>query len=432
MKQLFAKPETSAGSGKSRRAFLHATGVGLALPLLDSFQPRSRAGEDESPPRRMVCICTPLGLHPSNFFPAQAGPDYELSPYLEVFGEFRKDFTVISGLSHPDVGSSHDSIFSFLTGAPHPEIRSGFRNSISLDQLAAEHIGGLTRIPSLSLSAEGFGLSWTRSGAFVPSDLYPARVFTRMFLDGRPDEVQLQRQRLSDGRSILDTVREQARQMQPALGRRDREKIDEYFTSVRELERRMSVAEQWSKRPKPHVDAKHPQNNMNSADLIGKTRLMFDLMYLAIQTDSTRLITMLLLGTSQVPPIPGVSLGHHDLSHHGQDAQKIEQLRTIEIEKMKTVHELLHKLKNTEEQGQTLLDRTMLFFSSNLGDASTHSTNNLPVLLAGGSFRHGRHLAFDPDNPPPLSNLYLTMLHRLGINADRFASSTGALTGLES
>ncbi len=428
------KPHTASDVAPftSRRQMLRAAGVGLALPILDCFQPCARADQDATPPRRMVCVCTPLGVHPANFFPEEAGADYQPSPYLELLSDFRKDFTVISGLSHPEVGSSHDSIFSFLTGAPHPEIRSGFRNSISLDQFAAVKIGGQTRFPSLSLSAEGFGLSWTRSGAFVPPDLYPANVFARMFLDGRPDEVQLQQRRLHDGQSILDTVREQARQMQPALGQRDREKIDEYFTSVRELEQRMTIAEQWSQRPKPHVDAKQPQNNMNSADLIGKTRLMFDLIYLALQTDSTRLITMLLLGTSQVPPIPGVSLGHHDLSHHGQDPAKIAQLRTVELEKMKTVQELLVKLKNTQEQGESLLDRTMVYFSSNLGDASNHSTKNLPVLLAGGGFRHGQHLAFDADNAPPLSNLYLSMLHRLGIDAERFASSTGTLTGLES
>jgi hypothetical protein len=169
---------------------------------------------------------------------------------------------------------------------------------------------------------------------------------------------------------------------------------------------------------------------MNSADLIGKTRLMFDLIYLAIQTDSTRLITMLLLGTSQVPPIQGVSLGHHDLSHHGQDPDKIKQLRTIEMEKLKLLSDLLIRLKQTDEQGESLLDRTMVFFSSNLGDASTHATKNLPVLLAGGGFNHGKHIAFYGDNSPPLSNLYLTMLHRLGIEADRFASSTGTLSGL--
>lgn len=416
----------------TRRKLLRAAGVTLALPLLDSLLPRARAGEKAaSPPRRMVCICTPLGVHPPHFFPQEAGREYQLPPYLDVLKDFRSDFSVISGLSHPDVGSSHDSIFSFLTAAPHPEIRAGFRNSISLDQFAAEHIGQQTRFSSLSLSAEGFGLSWTRSGALIPSDLYPASVFARLFLEGRPDEVEAQARRLRDGQSILDMVRDQAKRLQPALGSRDREKLDEYFTSVRELEQRMAGAETWSKKPKPIVAAKQPQNNMNSADLIGKNRLMFDLMHLALQTDSTRLITMLLLGTSLVPPIEGVSLGHHDLSHHGQDASKIEQLKTVEMEKMKTVRELLEKLKNTEEGGESLLDRTMVFFSSNLGNASNHSTKNLPILFAGGGFKHGQHLAFDQDKSPPLSNLYVSMLQRLGIETDRFGSSTGTLTGLE-
>lgn len=416
----------------TRRHFLRAAGVTLALPMLDALLPRVLAGDKAVlTPRRMVSICTPLGVHPEFFFPEKAGKDYELSPYLEPLKEFRNDFTVISGLAHPDVGSSHDSIFSFLTGAPHPEVRAGFRNTISLDQFAAEHIGGLTRVPSLSLSAEGFGLSWTQSGALVPPDLYPAAVFARLFLEGRTDEVQAQAQRLRDGQSILDTVREQAKTLSPKLGARDREKVDEYFTSLRELERRMVTAEEWSKKPKPKVDVKQPQNNMNSADLIGKTRLLFDLTHLALQTDSTRLVSMLLLGTSLVPPIAGVSLGHHDLSHHGQDASKIEQLKKVELEKMKLVYELLEKLKKTEEQGETLLDRTMIFFSSNLGNASNHSTRNLPVLFAGGGFKHGQHLAFDPKNGPPLSNLYVSMLQRLGIETDKFASSTGTLTGLE-
>ena len=146
----------------NRRNFLRAAGVSLALPWLDALVPARALGAAAATPRRMVCICTPLGLHTPNLYPEQAGKDYELTPYLEVLKEFRDDFTVISGLSHPEIESSHDSIFSFLTAAPHPERRAGFRNSISLDQLAAEHIGGETRFPSLTLSAEGFSLSWTR------------------------------------------------------------------------------------------------------------------------------------------------------------------------------------------------------------------------------------------------------------------------------
>jgi hypothetical protein len=411
----------------SRRSFLRAAGVSLALPWLDAFAQSPAA----RPPRRMVCICTPLGLHSPNFFPQQAGRDYATTPYLDILRDFRNDFTVISGLAHPEVGASHDSIYSFLTAAPHPERRAGFRNSISLDQFAADHLGGETRFPSLALSCEGFSLSWTRSGAIVPSDSWPSSVFTRLFIEGRPDEVQAQARRLRDGRSILDTVRDQAKSMQPSLGVADREKMDEYFTSVRELEQRMARAEEWSRRPRPRVNAQPPQNITNGADVVGKARLMFDLIHLALQTDSTRLITLLLLGTSLVPPIQGVNLGHHDLSHHGQDPSKIAQLRTVELEKLRTFQAFLAKLKETREQDSTLLDRTSVFFSSNLGNASSHSTRNLPVILAGGGFRHGQHLAFDPVNPPPLSNLYVSMLQRLGINADRFGSSTGTLRGLE-
>jgi hypothetical protein len=235
---------------------------------------------------------------------------------------------------------------------------------------------------------------------------------------------------LRDGQSILDTVEQQAKRMQGALGARDREKVDEYFTSVRELEQRMVIADEWSKKPKPKVDVKPPQEIANPADLSGKTRLMFDLVHLALQTDSTRLITVLLLGTSSVPPIPGVSLGHHDLSHHGQEPKKIEQLKIVELEKMKALRALLTKLKNTQEEGESLLDRSMILFSSNLGNAANHATRNLPVLLAGGGFKHGEHLSFDPANPPPLSNLYVSMLQQLGIEADKFGSSTGTLSGL--
>jgi hypothetical protein len=378
----------------------------------------------------MVCICTPLGLHAPDFFPAQSGRDYKPSPYLEILGELRDDWTVISGLAHPEVGSTHDSQDSFLTAAPRPENRAGFRNSISLDQFAAEKIGSETRFASLTLAAEGSSLSWTRSGAMVPADLYPASVFARLFLQGRPDEVQKQTRRLEDGLSILDTVGQQARRLGTTLGRRDREKVDEYFTSVRELERRMASAREWSKKPKPRVDVPPPENNTHPADLIGKTRLMFDLIHLALATDSTRLVTLLLLGTSQVPPIDGVSQGHHDLSHHGQDPQKIAQLRKVELAKMKALTEFLTKLKTTRETEGNLLDHSMILFGSNLGNASNHSTKNLPMLLAGGGFRHGQHLAFDANAPPPLSNLYVSMLQRLGIESDAFGTSTGTLSGL--
>ena len=197
------------------------------------------------------------------------------------------------------------------------------------------------------------------------------------------------------------------------------------------MEQRLAQAEAWSKQPKPKVDAKPPQNIQNSTDLIGKSRLWFDLIHLALQTDSSRLVTLQLIGTSGVPPIQGVSQGHHDLSHHGKDPTKIAQLKILELEKLKTLRDFLTQLKQTQEEGDSLLDRTMVFFSSNLADASKHSVKNMPVLLAGGGFKHGQHLAFDENNNPPLSNLFVSMLQRMDIEADKFGSSTGTLTGLE-
>jgi len=380
----------------------------------------------------MVCICTPLGLHPPDFFPEKTGKDYEPTPYLEVLKDFRGDYTVISGLSHAGMspGFAHQASVSFLTGVPGAG-RPGFRNAISLDQFAAEKIGGRTRFPSLALSSEGAGLSWTRTGALVPVATSPSRVFARLFLDGRPDEIQAQVSRLEDGRSILDDVRDQAKSLRSGLGSDDRDKLDEYITSVRELEQRLARDEGWYKKPKPKVDVQPPKDIPNAADLIGRTRLLFDLTHLALQTDSTQLVTIMLAGSTYVPPIPGVTLGHHDLSHHGKDPGKLEQLKIVEVETMKTLRDFLAKLKQSKEVGATLLDRTMVFLGGNLGDGSSHSVKNLPVLLAGGGFKHGQHLHFDPQNPPPLCNLYVSMLQRLGIEVDKFSTGTGTLTGLE-
>ncbi len=415
-----------------RRRFLRTAGVALALPCLEAFAPARAATRDTGPARRMICICAPLGLYAPHFFPEKTGREYELTPYLEELKDYRTDLTVISGLSHTGTnpGFAHQATASFLTGMPGAG-RPGFRNAISLDQFAAEQIGAQTRFPSLTLSGEGLGLSWTRTGAIVPAANSPSRVFAQMFLEGRSSEVQAQIRRLADGQSILDDVRDQASGLRASLGTNDREKLDEYLSSVRALETRLLRDEGWVHTPKPRVAAQPPKDISDAADLIGRTRLLFDLAHLAFETDSTRLITIMLAGSTVAPPIKGVSLGHHDLSHHGKDPGKLEQLKIVEQETIKTVRDLLSKLKGTQEVDATLLDRTMVFFGSNLGDASSHSVKNLPVLLCGGGFRHGQHLAFDPQNPPPLCNLYVSMLQRLSIDVDKFSNSTGTLTGLE-
>src|SRR4051794_35925535 len=274
----------------TRRQVLRCAGVALALPCLDAFSPARAAGVAAQPRRRMVCICAPLGLRPDNFFPEESGKDYGFTPYLELIKDYREDFTVISGLSHAGMtsGFAHQSSASFLTGVPGAG-RIGFHNAISLDQFATEHIGGNTPIPSLTLSGDGQGLSWTRTGAIVPADSSPSRVFARLFLEGSADEVRAQVRRLEDGRSILDDVRNQAAGLRSGLGAGDRDKLEEYLTSVRELEQRLIKDEAWFKTPKPKVDLDPPKDIPNAADLIGRTRLLFDLTHLALESDSTRL-----------------------------------------------------------------------------------------------------------------------------------------------
>ncbi len=411
----------------SRRKFLRGVGVTLTLPLLDAMRPRVFAAEAKAgPPRRMLCIDATLGLHADNLFPKQTGRDYEMTPYLKVIEEFRNDFTIFSGLSHPEVDGSHSSVASFLTAAPHPAAAS-FKNTISLDQLALEKLVPDTRFTSLQLTSGkgGKGLSYSRSGVMIPADDSPAKLFRRLFINGTPDEVQTQMQRLKQGESVLDTVLGEARKLQSEIGPRDREKLDQYFTSVREVEKRLHKSEEWAQRPKPVVDAKPPVDIPNPADVVGRTRAMFSLIRLALQTDSTRLITMNLEGHNLVPPIEGISVDWHNLSHHGQDTDKLAQLRIIELEQMKLLATLLGELRQSREEGGTLLDRTAVLFGSNLGNASSHDTKNMPVIVAGGGFKHGQYLAYDRENNAPLCNLYVAMLRQLGLDVSGFASSKG-------
>ena len=415
----------------SRRAFLQGAGVTLTLPLLDAMTPsRARAATAE-PPRRLICINTTLGLHTPNLFPTRAGRDYELTPYLEPIREFRDDLTVFSGLSHPEVDGGHPTELCYLTAAPHPRA-DNFKNTISLDQYAAERLVPDTRFGSLVLSSgSSRGLSFTRSGVPIPAEDRPSRLFKSMFVDGSPREIDAQVQRLKQGRSIMDTVLGEARAFQKGLGEQDRRKLDEYFSSVREVERRLLKAGDWARRPKPHVNAKPPVDIASSVEVPARVRLMFDMMHLALQTDSTRFITFALNGLNAVPVIPGVTQDWHNLSHHGQDPAKLAELRVIEIQQMKLFGELLTKLKSSQEGGGTLLDRTIVMFGSNLGNASSHDNKNMPILVAGGGFRHGRHVAFDPKKNPPLCNLYVQFLHRLGADVDAFGSSNGTLNGFE-
>jgi hypothetical protein len=413
----------------SRRTLVKGSGAALALPLLDAMQPAFGRAADVAP-RRLVAICTNLGVHEPNFIPGTAGRDFALTPYLEPLVDFRERITVVSGTSHPGVGNGHSAEASFLTAAPHPGTAS-FRNSISLDQFAAERIGVHTRVAALPLVVSKGGnqsISFTSGGVMVPAEGSPAQVYRQLFVSGDPAAVARQLYGLRTGRSILDSVAERAESLRRTLGPGDRDRIDQYFTSVREVERRLLVAEEWEHKPRPKPDMPEPQDQEH---LLGKLAAMYDLAYLALSTDSTRLITLMINLNGFAEDIPGVSLEAHNLSHHGGRPDALAQLKSLELAEFKALAVLLGRLGAATEQGSSLLDRTVVFFGSNLGNGNSHDTKNLPVLLAGGGFKHGQHLAFDRQRNTPLPNLFVSILQRLGIDADRFATSTGTLTGLE-
>jgi hypothetical protein len=408
-----------------RRAFLRGAGTVLSLPFLEAMVPafatRAQAAVAQPPPR-FLAMCATLGFHTPFLFPQETGADYTLTPYLEPLKDLRRDFSVISGLQHDEQNGAngHTSEMTWLTSAKHPGL-AGFKNTISIDQLIAEHVGTETRFPSLILGTGSDSLSWSSSGVPLPAESSPSKAFQQLFVDGTKAEIEAQVRSLKRGRSILDTVTGQARKLQRELGKRDQEKLDEYFSAVRDLEGRLVQNEAWAQKPKPKMDVRPPTDIQSRTDAIGKMKLMQDLVVLALQTDSTRTITLRLSGMNAVPEIEGVKNDWHNLSHHGQDPAKIDELKVIEKAEFTAFADFLTKLK-----AASLLDSTAVLFGSNLGNASAHNTANLPLVLAGGGFKHGRHIAIDKEKHV-FSNLFVSLAQRMGVQADKFGFSTGVL-----
>jgi len=353
-----------------------------------------------------------------------------------VLQQHRQNFTVFSGVWHPDVDGGHPADICFLTAAPHPG-SGGFRNTISLDQLIAEQIGHHTRFPSLTLGVNAKGgqrsLSWTGAGVLIPCEDSPSSVYKQLFLQGTEKEVAKQVKRLELGQSIMDSIADQTKSLNKRLGPIDRQRIDQYLTGVRDLEQRLVAAKSWETIPKPKprtpapVDAKDPKEYMT------KVKLMYDMASLAFENDSTRLITLLLDSVSSPAiEVEGIDItdGYHNLSHHGKSQEKLKQLEAIDLEHMRLLKELFTTLQSAKERDSDLLNQTMVLYGSNLGNANTHVTTNLPVLLAGGGFRHGQHLAFDTQNNYPLPNLFVSMLQQMNLPVEKFSTSTGTMRGL--
>lgn len=412
----------------SRRAALKASGIAITLPLLESMNP-AVGREIATPPRRMVLICNTLGLHPPSLFPNTPGQDYESTEYLDLLKEHRDDFTLLSGLSHPDQNGRqpHDTEMTWLTSARNPGL-GGFKNSISVDQHAAKELGYVTRFPSIALSSHTRkSQSYTSNGVMVPAEDRPSSVFAKLFLRGSPETLRQRRQSLADGRSILDGVAEQTRALNRKASTNDRRQLEEYFAAVRNAEVELMEAEAWLDRPKPRVDEPPPQDIADPADLIGRAKALWKLIPLILQTDSSRIITMVIQDHLAVPKINGVTAEHHNLSHHGQDPEKIKQLKRIETEILKCFADFLSSMARSPEAEARLLDRTSVLFGSNLGNANAHDPRNLPVILAGGGYTHGRYVAYDASNNTPLCNLFVDLLNNLGVATESFGTSTGAL-----
>lgn len=426
----------------SRRSFLRGAGVALGLPMLDAMMPAftKAATIEEDKPRRFFAICNNLGVLPDKFFPAadSTGRGYKLSQYLEPLASHRDQFTVFSGVTHPDVDAGgHPADICFLTGAPHPG-SGGFRNTISLDQYLAERIGEKTRFPSLTLGVNiqqgQRSLSFTSAGVMLPSEDKASDVFKRLFLTGSPDEVKAQMRRLALGQSVMDTVADQTRRLQRNIGAHDKQRLDQYLTGVRDLEQRLGHMEAWEQKPKPVVSEKPPVDPTDAREYFEKTRLMYHMASLALETDSTRLIALMLDSVSSPALRIGdqtLSDGYHGLSHHGKSPEKLKQLELIDMTHMNLFNQLLNDLCSRQEGGESLLDRTMVLYGTNMGDANKHLTTNLPAILAGGGFKHGQHIGFDRERNYPLTNLFVSILHRFGIDVDKFSSGSGTMRGLE-
>jgi hypothetical protein len=428
---MFSRVQVDFQRRLSRRTVLRGAGVTLAMPWLSAMNAAFGETAVPQPPRRFVAMTLGLGLVADNLNPAEAGRDYQPSRYLEALQDVREQFTVISGSSHPGVSGGHRAEASLLSAAPM-SASAASANTVSLDQLLAKHLGDKTRFPSLVLGLSGSSSpSYTENGAMIPAEDSPARLFTRLFVNDSAADRAQQVSRARQGQSIMDLVADDARALERQLGPGDRDRLDAYFTSVRELERRLVESEAWANRPKPQVDVSKPVDIGNPNDFVGRQRLMSDMVRLALATDSSRFITLHFGGSGGVVPIEGVDEGYHSLSHHGLDEEKLGQLALVETEIIKAWGDFLRGLQAASDNGANLLDHTSILLTSNLGNASSHNNRNMPVLFAGGGFQHGQHLAFDKDNNYPLPNLYVSVLQRCGLERDRFATSTGTMNGLE-
>ena len=406
----------------SRRRFLQGTGFALTLPAFESLT--VGAASAEKTPRRLVCVGNHLGFYPGNFFPQNAGKDYVATSTLKPLEAHRNDLTVFSNLDH-ELNGGHAAVQGFLTSIKKEE-SSGFpEKNMSLDQAAAEQVGSATRFPTINTGiVNGTDMCWTRAGVHVPPVSNPAKLFRALFVNSPQEARTVERARLQHRGSVLDALRDSASALNRTLNADDRSKLDQYLTSVRDVERRLQMSKEWLDRPKPKSPIAEVQDEERQH--VDEVALFYDLMALALQTDSTRIAT---LETGMGFRTSELDLdGYHGISHHGKAPGRIDQLRIIESFLSTKLSNFIARLKEAQ-----IFDNTLIVFGSGMSDASSHSNRNLPVLLAGGDLEHRGHLVCpsDQDQRVPLSNLWLSVLQWFGSEASRFGRSTGTFSPMK-
>ena len=413
-----------------RRAFLKAAGVTIALPALESIG-ASKASTGAQ--KRMVCISSALGMNPESFFPKTFEPGFELSPVLSPLSGLREEFTVFSHVDHPNIYTKHGAMNSLLSGIDAKRASPG--ENRSMDQVAAAHVGYETRFPSVHISLGGKqGSSWTASGIKVREEEDPLDLFQKLFVNDSEAAKKARAVELDEQGSVLDLVQGQAKRLEKNVNQSDREKLDEYLTAIREAEEKIQGMKRWEGIPKSDVDFDDSANAHGNMDYPTLSPLMFDLLFLAIQSDTSRVFTAGFGMHNHAIEIDGVKDGYHGLTHHGNRPDRLTQLRIIETFYIAQMARFIERLKDSKTDSGNLLDDTMVFFGSGLGDAARHSNRNLPVVLAGGGFRHGTHIDGRQPNgsQTPLNNLYTTMLQNFGVEINRFNNATGTFNELQS
>lgn len=437
-----ARQQSSSSRLTHRRFFLKSAGATLALPALESLTEGVLAAATgalgaapgaatSSAPTRLVAIGNLLGFYQPELFPESPGADYKMTRLLKPLEAHRKDFTLFSGLDH-GVKGGHFAVHSFLSGILSMDAKGMPEGNISLDQRAAETVGGATRFPSLTIGSEdgihgGCQMCWTRSGTRVPPIPGARELFGKLFVDESSSNLASARDRFKLKNSILDAAHGDAKSLARKLDAADREKLDEYLTSLRDVEKQIQQRKEWVDVPKPKPPFKEPVNT----NMVDDLPLLYDLIALALQTNSTRIATLEIGGDFESSYFD-ISKGYHSLSHHGKLQENIDGLLVLEEYQMKHFGRFLAKLKSIPDGGGTLLDHTMVLFGSGMANANAHTNLNLPVILAGGGFRHGEYKALPEKGlgRVPLCNLYLRLLQRFGVETDRFGTSTGTFADL--